>query len=235
MSRIAALNDEGLELLNREEFPEALAKFAEAEPLCREMEDEESLQTCLGNTALVLKSTGDLDRALELTGEKEAICRRLELHAALVNALANKANILELLHRVEEAVAAGAEADQICRERGLDGMARQLKPLLDQLESHAVVEPSTTSDTESTGSDGVPRCYVCAEEGHTREMRIIEPGMMIDTGGWDKPWSPTQGCFQCTECGRLTCYTHSESSRLCACAATSWAEKSYLQKEFDNG
>ena len=115
LSRIVALNDEGLELLNRGEFPEALAKFAEAEPLCREMEDEESLQTCLGNTALVLKSTGDLDRALELTGEKEAICRRLELHAALVNALANKANILELLHRVEEAVAAGAEADQICR------------------------------------------------------------------------------------------------------------------------
>ena len=85
------------------------------------------------------------------------------------------------------------------------------------------------------GRPRTPSCYVCAEQGHVREMTLVQGGVTIDMGRWDKPWSPTQGCFQCTSCGRLTCWTHSEKTTICECGACEWASRTYLQKEIDNG
>lgn len=232
-SRVALLNKKGLALLHRRKFEAALAKFTEAQKLCREIGDQEKLQTCIGNIALVAANTGDPHRALELVSEKEAICRKMNLHRGLANALATRAAILESLHKTKEAVASAKEADQICKHHGFDEIARQLRPLLERLESEHTT-PLLLGQTRDD-STGTPSCYVCAEEGHTREMRLIAFGTMINLREWDKPWSPTQGCFQCAECGRLTCYTHSEMSRICACGACSWTEKQYLQQELDNG
>jgi hypothetical protein len=77
-------------------------------------------------------------------------------------------------------------------------------------------------------------CYRCAEEGHAREMRLVAY-VMFDRTKWDKPWSPTQDCFQCGNCGRLTCWTHSDNRKPCECGATQWIGRMYLQKELDNG
>ena len=78
------------------------------------------------------------------------------------------------------------------------------------------------------------RCYRCAEEGHIRAMELVGIAM-TNLEAWDKPWSPTQGCFQCASCGRLTCWTHSDNRKPCACGAMHWIERVYLQQELDNG
>jgi hypothetical protein len=77
-------------------------------------------------------------------------------------------------------------------------------------------------------------CYLCAEEGHNRELELVG-NVIINVKRWDKPWSPTQSCFQCAKCNRLTCYTHCDNRRPCKCGATAWVAKTYLQKELDNG
>lgn len=84
-------------------------------------------------------------------------------------------------------------------------------------------------------SPTMPHCYLCAEEGHIREMRLVMKTAMWSTTGWDKPWSPMQGCLQCDRCGRLTCWTHSDNRKPCKCGATDWIERRYLQMELDNG
>lgn len=78
------------------------------------------------------------------------------------------------------------------------------------------------------------QCYRCAEEGHFREMQLVAFAVTSMTD-WDKPWNPTQGCFQCAACGRMTCWTHSDNRELCACGAKQWIKRVYLQREFDNG
>ncbi len=87
----------------------------------------------------------------------------------------------------------------------------------------------------SENAYGKPHCYLCAREGHFREMVLVKGGVMVDMTRWDKPWSPTQSCFQCAACGRLVCYTHEDNRVPCECGAKDWVEKLYLQKEFDNG
>ncbi len=130
---VAALNNEGTELLENRRFQAALAKFTEGERISREIGDREKLQVCLGNVALVALNTGDYQRALELTAEKERICRELGLHSSLAHAMANRAFTLELLHRRKEALAAAREAYQVCRQHGLDQLARQVTPLIERL------------------------------------------------------------------------------------------------------
>ncbi|MCF7859123.1 MAG: hypothetical protein K9N07_07355 [Candidatus Cloacimonetes bacterium] len=40
-----------------------------------------------------------------------------------------------------------------------------------------------------------------------------------------------QGCFQCENCGRFTCYECSDVTQKCKCGATDWVEKIYLLQE----
>ncbi len=98
--------------------------------------------------------------------------------------------------------------------------------------------PSSTADGPVAQEPGVrtavPHCYRCAEEGHIREMQLVT-SVMTDMTKWDKPWSPTQGCLQCGNCGRLTCWTHSDNREPCECGVTHWVERVYLQMELDNG
>lgn len=81
---------------------------------------------------------------------------------------------------------------------------------------------------------GTPHCYVCAKEGHFREMQMANK-VIFRMSKWDRPWNPTQSCFQCTNCGRLACYTHCDDRKPCDCGAKSWTTRSYIQKELDDG
>ncbi len=85
-----------------------------------------------------------------------------------------------------------------------------------------------------TTSD-LPHCYICARANHLRVMKLVTGGVFVDMRKWDKPWNPTQNCFQCSACGRLTCYTHSDNRQACECGARTWVQRSYLQAELDNG
>ena len=64
------------------------------EAICRRINDPAGLQRSLGNQALILKDTGDLDGAMRLHKEKEAICRRLNDPDGLAISLANQASLL---------------------------------------------------------------------------------------------------------------------------------------------
>jgi hypothetical protein len=84
------------------------------------------------------------------------------------------------------------------------------------------------------GRSATPHCYKCSKEGHIREMRLVRMAI-TDMTRWDKPWSPTQSCYQCASCGRLTCWTHCDDRLPCECGAHRWVKKIYLQMELDNG
>ena len=81
---------------------------------------------------------------------------------------------------------------------------------------------------------GKSYCYMCKRDGHVREIELVEK-IMFDMRKWNKPWNPTQHCFQCGNCGRLTCWTHSDNRKLCECGEKNWIERMYVQKELDNG
>ena len=86
---------------------------------------------------MVALNTGDPQRALELITEKEDICRKNNLSSGLANALVNKAETLISLHRTKDALRFAEEANRLCMQHGLDQIARQLKPLLEKLQSEA--------------------------------------------------------------------------------------------------
>jgi len=95
-------------------------------------------------------------------------------------------------------------------------------------------------DEVAHDSIGVPGPYLLEPpppfrgQGHIREMQLVKI-VMTDMTKWDKPWSPTQGCLQCGNCGKLSCWTHSDNRKPCECGVTHWIERVYLQKELDNG
>ena len=62
----------------------------EEEAICRRLNDPAGLQVSLGNQAVILQATGDLDGAMRLHKEEEAICRRLNDPAGLVPAWATR-------------------------------------------------------------------------------------------------------------------------------------------------
>jgi len=78
-------------------------------------------------------------------------------------------------------------------------------------------------------------CYLCAKEGHRREIEVVKGGVFINMKRWDKPWNPTQSCYQCGNCGRLVCYTHCDDREPCECGSKNWITRSYIQKELDGG
>ncbi len=134
---VAMLNSQGLDMLRCRVFRGALAKFKEAEQICRDIGDEEKLQTCIGNMALAVANTGDTDYAFELLDQKEAICRRIDSHRGLAYTFSNRAAILQSLDRAKEALALAEKSDQLCKQYGLDDVSRQLKPMLDSLRSES--------------------------------------------------------------------------------------------------
>jgi tetratricopeptide (TPR) repeat protein len=208
---VALLNNEGLEFLNGKEFGEALAKFLEAEKICREIGDQDKLQTCIGNKALWASNTGDPQSALELITEKENICRALNLFSSLVNALAIKATILDSLNKTNDAIKVAEEANQVCVQHGLEEIDQKIKLLLHQLHSKSQLLERLRSKSDT-------HCSKCG-----RSMSITT-GMMVPRD----LAAQFQGCFQCGNCGRYTCYDCSDSREPCECGAKHWIEKSYL-------
>lgn len=209
---VALLNEEGLELLNRQEYPMALAKFTEAVKICKDLNDQEKLQTCLGNMALVASETGNTQRALELTIEKENICRAHDLFSSLANALAIKATLLDSLHKTSEAIEVAEEASQLCVQYELAETHQKVKLLLPQLRSK--LQPSLTTPDAYCSGCGIPM-YLLAGKMVQREI-LME----------------SKGCFQCGNCGRYTCYDCSDNREPCECGAKYWIEKGYLTHDF---
>ncbi len=77
--------------------------------------EDARLQGCLGNQALVLRATGDLDGAMRLLKEQEAICRRLNDPAGLSRSLGNQALILQDTGDLDGAMRLLKEQEAICR------------------------------------------------------------------------------------------------------------------------
>jgi len=81
----------------------------------RAARDDARLQGCLGNQALILRATGDLDGAMRLLKEQEAICRRLNDPAGLSRSLGNQALILQDTGDLDGAMRLHKEHEAICR------------------------------------------------------------------------------------------------------------------------
>ncbi len=81
----------------------------------RASREDSSLQGCLGNQAVILQATGDLDGAMRLHQEKEAICRRLNDPAGLSRSLGNQAVILQATGDRDGAMRLLKEQEAICR------------------------------------------------------------------------------------------------------------------------
>ena len=73
---------------------EALPLWSHLTAAFRAASDLRRLQASLGNQALILQATGDLDGAMKLLKEQEAICRRLNDPTGLFASLGNQALIL---------------------------------------------------------------------------------------------------------------------------------------------
>ncbi len=81
----------------------------------RASNDDSRLQACLGNQAVILRATGDLDGAMRLLEEQEAICRRLNDPEGLSRSLDNQAMILMDIGDLDGAMRLHKEAEAICR------------------------------------------------------------------------------------------------------------------------
>ncbi len=81
----------------------------------RRLNDPAGLQRSLGNQALILRATGDLDGAMRLLKEQEAICRRLNDPAGLSACLGNQALILQDTGDLDGAMRLHKEEEAICR------------------------------------------------------------------------------------------------------------------------
>ena len=73
------------------------------------------LHGSLGNQALILRDTGDLDGAMRLLKEQEMICRRLNDPAGLQACLGNQAVILQDTGDLDGAMRLLKEGEMICR------------------------------------------------------------------------------------------------------------------------
>jgi tetratricopeptide (TPR) repeat protein/DNA polymerase III delta prime subunit len=84
----------------------------------RVLGDLASLQSGLGNQALILQDWGRLDEAMAHRKDEESIARSLEDRAGLSRCLGNQAVILQAWGRLEGAMALHKEEERICRELG---------------------------------------------------------------------------------------------------------------------
>jgi tetratricopeptide (TPR) repeat protein len=93
----------------------------------RQTSDLNSLQSALGNQAVILQARGDLGGAMTLHKEEEQICRKLSNLDGLSRTLGNQAVILHKRGDLEGAMTLHKEEERICRQLGdLDGLSRVL-------------------------------------------------------------------------------------------------------------
>jgi tetratricopeptide (TPR) repeat protein len=102
--------------------------FKEQEQICRQDKNEDGLEWCLGNQALIMGKRGDLDGALALHKEEERICRQLGKLDDLQICLGNQALILKSSGDTDNALKLFREKGEICRQLGkLGGLQWCLK------------------------------------------------------------------------------------------------------------
>jgi hypothetical protein len=66
------------------------------------------------------------------------------------------------------------------------------------------------------------KCSVCG-----RQM-VMAHGLIMKTSEFS---NNTLGCFQCRQCGRITCYDCSDNRVPCKCGAQEWSERLYLANQ----
>jgi tetratricopeptide (TPR) repeat protein len=97
---------------------EAFEFYRRVREIANRMDEQDWLQTGLGNQALILQAWGRLDEAMELHQQEEKICRELGDRAGLQASLGNQALILRAWGRLDEAMELHQQEEKICRELG---------------------------------------------------------------------------------------------------------------------
>ena len=179
--------------------------------------------------------------------------KALELNSNHPNAIYTKGLVLEKMRDMDNALI----YYQKFLEKCLDKNSQQFKDTIRRIamlteskkiesdDAETFLKPITIAQKEKiqelfAGLIGdsnrkIGYCYLCKEEGHFREMVIVDDTVNIDMSKWNKPWNPTQSCYQCAHCGRLFCYSHCDDRIPCVCGAQNWITRSYIQNELDNG
>lgn len=108
-------------------FKECLNIWKHIEDRARETEDDELLQSMLGNQALILQTLGEWETAEELLHQQEAICRRLKNWIGLALCLGNQALILQSRGELEQAMELLEFQESLCRRlKDSEGLSRCL-------------------------------------------------------------------------------------------------------------
>jgi len=127
----AMLDHEGLEYRATGRWQLALDRHRQAEPIWRNLDDEDCLQRNLGNQGNALFLLGRPDEALRLQRDKERISRRIPNLDGLQAALGDQAAVLRALGRFDEALDRLGEQEQMARD------LRQMRSLVANLTSQA--------------------------------------------------------------------------------------------------
>ena len=130
-----SLGNQALILYQRGDLDGAMKLHKEEERICRELGDSAGLQSSLNNQAVILKDRGDLDGAMNLFLGNERICRELDLPDGLAESFANQASIFARKGEGEEALRLVEEAERLMSEHGLTLLAKEMKPVLDEVRS----------------------------------------------------------------------------------------------------
>jgi hypothetical protein len=68
---------------------------------------------------------------------------------------------------------------------------------------------------------GQPKCYKCG-------VRMTIVSMVIERSSHSG--KTAQSGFQCTSCGRYTCYDCSDYREECKCGSKQWKQKLYIER-----
>lgn len=125
--KAAVLCNLAIVLQRRGDIDGAIALLKEQEQTCRQLQDMNGLQACLGNLAVNLHIRGDMDRAMAILQEQERICHQLRNLRDLPTCLGNQALILQDRGDLSGATALHKEEERLCRQLGdMEGLQRTL-------------------------------------------------------------------------------------------------------------
>jgi len=121
------VGNRGIVHMNLGEYPQALACYAEAEAINRELGNRAVGGINVGNRGNVHLNLGEYPQALACLAEAEAIARELGNRAGVAVTIGNRGNVHAAIGEYPQALACYAEAEAIDRELGnREGVARHV-------------------------------------------------------------------------------------------------------------
>lgn len=131
-----SLNHQATILQSRGELDAALRLNKESERICRELGNKFGLAKSLGGQANIFYAWGELDESMRLLKEAEHIFRDLGTLGGLAISLVNQAEMLsDKMGQHKEALSLAEEAYSLAMKTGQLALARQIKPILDEIRS----------------------------------------------------------------------------------------------------